>query len=299
MNIGDEVLIDGQTRGIIRFIEGGKYGVWKHGSAVTHYYDAARLKRIEADPPKLTRVEGFQVGDMVGLKHYPKMVRRIIEFSDDGSQAGLQIGHTVDGKPILKWRDLSMLVRIDAADPSDANNRDTAGVTDSGSARPLETAANPISADPAPPAPISAPPAVRVFGAPAAGANRVQIVDQPTCAVCGKPLKKRHGAKTCSDTCRKRYSRRRDEMHKAYMTAKDAIDAMLKYARHADLRDEVSVYAGALGHKIDAARRLLDDLDAVPAANRDTASVTDSGSARASKRAPGGWRGDRGDASRG
>lgn len=175
--------------------------------------------------------------------------------------------------------------------PESDNNRDRAMVTNSGSARPLTADASPISADPAPPA----PPAVRVFGAPAARANRVQIVDQPTCAVCGKPLKKRHGAKTCSDTCRKRYSRRRDEMQKAYMTAKSAIDAMLKYARHADLRDEVYVYAGALGQQIDAARRLLDDLDAVPAANRDAVLVTDSGSARASKRAPAAGRADRAD----
>jgi predicted nucleic acid-binding Zn ribbon protein len=118
-----------------------------------------------------------------------------------------------------------------------------------------------------------------VFAAPAAAVNRVEIVNQPTCAICGKPLQKRFGAKTCSDACRKRYSRRKDQIQSVYQDAKSAIDALMKYASHDDLRDMLSVYVGSLLNRLETAKRQLDDLDRVPTSNRDTAGVTDSRSA--------------------
>jgi hypothetical protein len=71
------------------------------------------------------------------------------------------------------------------------------------------------------------------------------------CAMCGKLIPdKRSGAKTCSDTCRKRYSRRKDKVRECYDQAKSAIDFMSKYANHDDLRDLLSMYTTMLQEQL-------------------------------------------------
>lgn len=267
MKIGDEELLDGKKRGYIRGIKDGRYGVCKRDSCTTHYYDAERLTALSDDPFAPAAPEGFKVGDVGDLvaPKDPMPARRI----DAKSR------RAVDGAPILKWRDLDTLQRIDEPDAAADHNRDTAPVTDERQPAQPAPAAAAVQPDPAALAADPAPP-VAVFSAPPPiAANRVEVIGQATCSMCGKPLKKRHGAKTCSDTCRKRYSRRKDDVRKSYRGAKNAIDALLKYASHDDLRDLLSVYVGALNNQISAAKLHLVDLNAVPTANRTTAPVTD------------------------
>ncbi|PJF25204.1 MAG: hypothetical protein CUN53_13970 [Phototrophicales bacterium] len=231
------MLLDGEKRGTIRAVKGGRYAV-KGDSDATHYYDIERLTML----------------------------------SDDDA-----VPAEMDGAPIIKWHDLDTLKSIDKPDSTADHNRDEAPTTDERQpARPAPTAVL-VQPDQASLAVEPAPP-VKVFSAPPNTANRAEI--QSTCAMCGKPLRKRRGAKTCSDTCRKRYSRRKDDVQKSYRDAKRAIDALLKYASHDDLRDLLSVYVGELGRHIDTQKRYLDDLDGVRDIKRDTAAVTHDGSAR-------------------
>lgn len=328
LSVGDIVLLDGAIKGTIRYIKAGKYGVYKLGSGVTHYYSRDRLTLVSSGAapgaPTDGAGEGARVVSVAPLATAPTVpappfdddayFRSIVGDDEDADPViddapivtvpamptkpgvalrneggrlkhGLDTGHVgSDGYPlhtgdmvmmtdggygfVRDWDDqqvavflrpAEIMVYVEASTLRQYSFDGRARVTppDAGPTEtPTPTGAPERTADPERPAVARQSPTVPASRERERSGAPNSAIPTRQCAVCGKPLAQRRAdARTCSDVCRKRYSRRKDEARESYLYARSGIVALAGLARYTDLHDSLAEKLRQLRGEIDAAER--------------------------------------------